>query len=162
MDRILFSNRMGGKNLLWIASGFVIAGIFIAIQDGGANLMQTLAIVGGLFVGSILILWLVMKLAMRNQIAELVRQGNFLQAEMIHIYGKGEKIRLPMPAPGDWSWSTQRVGKRGSRQATLKFTSSGRIFTMPLHGAKVDIDGLRTLAPVVVGEIVAGGLMPAA
>lgn len=163
MDHVLFSNRMGGRNLLWIGSGFAIAGIFIAVQDRGENLTQTLAIVGGLFVVSILILWLVMKFAMRNQIAELIRHDHGLQAEMIHITGNGEKVRLPLPAPGEWSWSTQRVGKRGNKHAAmLKLTSAGRTFTMPLHGAKVDVAGLRALAPAVIDEIVAGGLLPAA
>lgn len=163
MNRTLFSNRMGGRNLLYIASGFALAGLLLAVQDRDANPAQIVAIVGGLFVFAMLVLWFVMKVAMRNQIAELVWRGDRLEAELVHMFGRGEKLTLPIPAQHDWGWKTARAGRRGSRlSATLTLAVPGRTFTMPLEGASVvDVEGLRTMAPDLVAELVQGGLLPA-
>ena len=163
MNRTLFSNRMGGRNLLYIASGFAIAGVILAFQDRDANVTRIVAIVGGLFVFAMLVLWLVMKFAMRNQLAELVRRDDTLEAELIHMFGRGEKLVLPIPAQHDWGWKTARAGRRGSRlSAILTLAVPGRTFTMPLEGAGVvDIEGLRAMAPDIVAELVRGGFVRA-
>lgn len=156
MNRVLFSNRMGGKNLLYIGSGFAIAGIFIAIQDRGADLAQLIAIIGGLFTFCIAVLWLIMTFAMRSQIAELVRHDDMLEAEMIHIIGRGRKLRIPVRSTDNWRWTSHSTGRRGGRSATIRFDADDRSYSMPLHGAsQVDLEGLHALAPAAIGELLA-------
>ncbi|MCA0319541.1 MAG: hypothetical protein LCH88_15900 [Proteobacteria bacterium] len=160
MDRTLFRNRMGGRNLGYILAGFALATVIVVLKEGGRNLGMVFGIMGGLVAFCFLVLWLVMSLAMKRQIAELTRRGDMLLAEMVHMVGSGRRVEIPVSAAGNWHVASAGAG--GKRTATITFSAGGEAYRMPVHGAAVlDIDGLSALAPDLGRQLAGMGIAAA-
>lgn len=158
MDRTLFRNRMGGRNLGYILAGFALATVIVVLKEGGRNLGMVFGIMGGLVAFCFLVLWLVMSLAMKRQIAELTRRGDMLLAEMVHMVGSGRRVEIPVSAAGNW----QVASAGGKRTATITFSAGGEAYRMPVHGAAIlDVDGLSALAPDLGRQLAGMGIAAA-
>lgn len=160
MDRTLFRNRMGGRNLAYILAGFALATVIVVLKEGGRNLGMVFGIMGGLVVFCFLVLWLVMSLAMKRQIAELTRRGDMLLAEMVHMAGSGRRVEIPVSSAGNWQVASAGAG--GKRAATITFSAGGEVYRMPVHGAAIlDVDGLSVLAPALGRQLAGMGIAAA-
>lgn len=157
MDRVLFSNRMGGKNLLYIGLGFAIAIAVLIAQGGDPKTM--LMIGGGLVVVTFGLLAVILSLMGRKQVAELTQRDGTLIAEMVHIVGRGQKVDIPVGATGNWRVREQ-AGRSNRPYVSLQFDANGRTFSLPLSDAKrIDLTGLRALAPEAVDAMTARKLI---
>lgn len=161
MERVIFSNKVGIKNILLIVLALGLAAVLVLVQEGGKNIGMVAAIMGGSFVFCLLVFWLLIKLIARRNIAELKQSPTGMTAEMTHMLGRGEVITLSASKPEDWSWEVQRVGKRGSQRVpVLKLKANGQVYKLWISGAKVfDKDAFRQLAPVPTQEMEAAGLV---
>lgn len=158
MGRTLFRNRMGGRNLAYMLAGFALATVIVVLKDGGRDPGMVFGIMGGLVAFCFLVLWLVMSLAMKRQVAELTRSGDVLMAEMVHMFGHGRRVEIPVTATSNW----QVASAGGKRTATITFSAGGEAYRMPVHGAAVlDIDGLGALAPDLGRQLAGMGLAAA-
>lgn len=161
MERVIYSNRTGMMNIFFIFLALALAAVIIVGQEGGKNLVMISVIMGGLFVFSMLVLWIIIKLVASRNIVHLVQTATGMSAEMTHMLGRGKVIALPTPKPEDWSWEVRRVGKRGSERApVLKFKANGAVYTLWVGGPKVfDKEAFRQLAPVPMQEMEAAGFL---
>jgi hypothetical protein len=157
--KIIFSNKMGLRNLFYVAIVVIAAGALLLASHGGEGIALMLGAVFAIVLLSLGMVWLVVKVAAASNIAELSRTQDGLVAEMVHMFGKGAKLALPMPRPDDWSWELLRHGK-GSRQKTavIKLRSENRTFKLWMTGVRVlDKDAFREIAPGVIEEMQAAG-----
>jgi len=156
---IIFSNKMGLRNLFYVAIVLITVGALLLASNGGDGIALMLSAVFGIVLISLAMVWLVVKIAAANNVAELTRMPDGLVAEMVHMFGKGERLALPMPRPDDWTWELLRHGK-GSRQKTpvIKLRSGNRTFKLWMTGVRVlDKDTFRQIAPGVIEEMQAAG-----
>lgn len=161
MDRIIFSHRVTGRILGYIAAAVAIAGAFVLYIDEGKSVLAIIGITLAAMALPTIAFWLLLQLSGRRLVAELILQDDALQVEMVHIFGKGRKFQIPAPPASDWSWySRQAQGNAGSRSGVIKFKSGDKTYEMVLDGATVVDEGeLRKLAPKVVDEMTAGKLL---
>lgn len=158
-DKVIFSNKMGLRNLFYVAIVLIAAGAFLLASHGGEGVALMLGAVFGILLVSLGMVWLVVKIAASNNVAELSRTPDGLVAEMVHMFGKGDRLALPMPQPDDWTWELLRHG-RGSRQKTpvIKLRSGNRTFKLWMTGVRrLDKDAFREIAPGVIEEMQAAG-----
>ena len=161
MARIIFSNRITDKMLIYIFAIFAIVGAIVLWIDEGKS---SFLIIGSTLGSTLLILllfWLFVHFSSRNLIAELILHSDGLQVEMVHILGKGRKFELPIPPASDWSWYSQKSDSNSTeRVAVITFKSGARTYQMSLNDAKVvDEVELRKLAPKMVNELVDSKLL---
>lgn len=136
---LLFRNRMGPRNWAFMAAGFILA-LPLLLAEGVAPSLAV-AICAGLALAAMAIAALVITLMGRSQVAELTREGDMLTLEMLAPLGRGRRFSLPVSAARDW-----RVDKR-----SIRFRHAEKEFSLPLHGARIDWPGLRTVAPALEG-----------
>ena len=159
MNTVIFSNKMGLRNLFYVAIVLIAAGAVVLASQGGDGVMLMLGVVFGILLVSLGLVWLIVKIAAANNVAELTRTPDGLVAEMVHMFGRGDKLALPMPEPDDWTWELLRHG-RGSRQKlpVIKLRSGNRTFKLWMQGVRVlDKDAFREIAPGVIEEMQAAG-----
>lgn len=159
MNTIIFSNKMGLRNLFYVAIVLIAAGALLLASHGGEGIALMLGAVFAILLVSLGIVWLVVKIAATNNVAELTRTPDGLVAEMVHMFGKGDRLVLPMPEPDDWSWELLRHG-RGTRQKlpVIKLKSGNRTLKLWMNGVRLlDKDAFREIAPGVIEEMQAAG-----
>ena len=159
MNTVIFSNKMGLRNLFYVAIVLIAAGAVVLASQGGDGVVLMLGVVFGILLVSLGLVWLIVKIAAANNVAELTRTPDGLVAEMVHMFGRGDKLVLPMPEPDDWTWELLRHG-RGSRQKlpVIKLRSGNRTFKLWMQGVRVlDKDAFREIAPGVIEEMQAAG-----
>ena len=159
MERVIFSNKMGIMNIVYIGLAIGLGAVVVLLQEGGRNFGMMAAIMGCIFLFCLLVMWLVIKLVASRNIAHLAQSATGMTAEMTHMLGRGRVIALPATGPEDWGWEVQRVGKRGNQRVpVLKLNVGGATYKLWLSGAKVfDKDAFRQLAPVPMQEMEAAG-----
>lgn len=161
MDRIIYSNRVGRRMIFLLVLVDVLIGGLMLAMDKGEHVMLLLAVIVGLLLVTLLLIWVVLALFARNNVAELRRTDEGLAVEMAHIFDRGRTLALPLPRPEDWSWKIYRHG-RGSRRTSpvIRLKAAGRTLSLWPAGAKIiDKDALAELAPDVVGEMLAAGAL---
>lgn len=100
----------GGRILACILAGFALAAAIAVLKEGGRNLGMVFGIMGRLVAFCFLLLWLVTSLAMKRQIAELTRSGDVLLAEMVHMFGRGRRVEIPVSsADNSRGWASPRA-----------------------------------------------------
>lgn len=161
MPRIIFSNRITGNMLIYIAAICAIVGAAVFWIDEGRN---SILVICGTLGGTVLLLllfWIVIHFSSRSLIAELILRDDALQVEMVDILGKGRKIEMPIPPASDWNWYSQKSDSQSTeRVGVITFKSGGRTYQMSLNDAKVvDEVELHKLAPNVVDEMIASKVM---
>lgn len=159
MNKVIFSNKMGLRNLFYVAIVLMAVGALLLTSHGGEGVALMLGSVFVILLASLGMVWLVVKFATVDNVAELTRTPDGLVAEMVHMFGRGNKLVLPMPAPDDWSWELLRHG-RGTRHKTplIKLRSGNRILKFWMTGVRVlDKDAFREIAPGVIEEMQAAG-----
>lgn len=162
MNKVIFSNKMGLRNLFYVAIVLVAVGALLLTSHGGDGVVLMLGAVFGILLASLGMVWLVVKIAAANNVAELTRSPDGLVAEMVHMFGRGNKLALPMPAPDDWSWELLRHGRGTTRRRTplIKLRSGSRTLTLWMTGVRVlDKDAFREIAPGVIEEMQAAGYL---
>lgn len=161
MDKIIYSNRVGRRMILLLVLVDVLIGGLMLAMDKGQHVLLLLAVIVGLLLVTLALIWLVLALFARNNVAELRRTDTGLAIEMAHIFDRGRKLALPLPEPEDWSWKIYRHG-RGSRRSSpvIRLKAAGRTFSLWPAGAKVlDKNGLAELAPDLVRDMLAAGAL---
>jgi hypothetical protein len=149
--------------VLLVLVDVLIGGLMLAM-DKGEHILLLLAVIVGLLMVTLLLIWVVLALFARNNVAELRRTDTGLAVEMAHIFDRGRKLALPLPSPDDWSWKIYRHG-RGSRRSSpvIRLKAAGRTLSLWPAGAKVvDKAALAELAPDVVREMLTAGHRPPA
>jgi hypothetical protein len=148
METVVFRNRMGGSNLLWIAFAFALAGAWLIFT--GTDVLLTLGIVAALVVASYAMVAVIIAMSARRQIAELRETPAGLWVEMVHLFGKGRQFTLAPDQVQGWTLTGART-----KYATLHLKTADQGYKLPLYGAKVvDRDSLLRLAgPEIVATL---------
>ena len=159
LNKVIFSNKMGLRNLFYVAIVLIAVGALALASHGGEGVALMLGAVFAILLISLGVVWLIVKIAAANNVAELTRTPDGLIAEMVHMFRKGNRLVLPMPEPEDWSWELLRHS-RGSRQKMplIKLRSGNRTLKLWMNGVRVlDKDAFREIAPGVIEEMQAAG-----
>jgi hypothetical protein len=146
--------------LLIVLVDVLIGGLMLAM-DKGEHVLLLIPVIVGLLAVTLLLVWLVLALFARNNVAELRRTDNGLVVEMAHIVDRGRKLTLPLPRPEDWSWTIYRHGRGSGRSSpVIRLKAARKTLSLWPAGARVvDKDGLAELAPDVVKEMTAAGAL---
>ncbi len=161
MDKIIYSNRVGRRMVLLIVLVDALIGGLMLAMDKGEHVLLLIAVIVGLLAVTLFLVWAVLALFARNNVAELRRNDNGLAVEMAHIFDRGRKLTLPLPRPEDWSWTIYRHGRGSGRSSPVIRLRTGRrtLSLWPAGARVVDKDGLAELAPDVVREMTAAGAL---
>jgi hypothetical protein len=161
LDKIIYSNRVGRRMVLLIVLFDILIGGLMLAMDKGEHVLLLLGVIVGLLVVTLLLVWVVLSLFARNNVAELRRTDSGLTVEMAHIFDRGTKRALPLPEPEDWSWKIYRHGRGSGRSSPVIRLRTGRrtLSLWPAGARVVDKDGLAELAPDVVREMTAAGAL---
>lgn len=159
MDKVIFSNKMGLRNLFYLAIALLAIGAFLLASQGGDGVALMLGAVLGLVLIGLAMVWTLVRFAAVDNVAVLSRTPDGLVAEMVHMFGRGKRLTLPLPAPDDWSWELVRVGNGNRRKTPLiKLRSGGRTFKLWMTGVRaLDKQAFRDIAPGVIEEMQAAG-----